>query len=227
MWRLRLSASAIHVDAPRSLPRPAPATPAKLRRARPSLTRPTLPHPTSPPPRPTSHHPAAGNQVPQHQRVRGLFRELLESLPSCGALPRFHPLDAAGPPAWPGLNTLPPKDPEAARPVPPHISLSRTVPIRLEEALPLLASLRSALAAAACGGGSGGRRGRGGAAPGWTLTLRGVRAFSNDERTRTFAAVRVDEGADQVRPRGLSRAHGVGSWPACLVLVPPGRPCAA
>lgn len=132
--------------------------------------------------------------MPQHRGVRGHFQRLIDVLPSGGParLPRFHPIDSlaankratSAAAAAAGASTSRPVTAAAAAPdpppppVPPHISLSRTVAVRLEQSKPLLASLGRALRAS-------GARGR-------MLTLGpAVAAFANDERTRTFAALPV------------------------------------
>lgn len=142
--------------------------------------------------------------VPQHAGVRAALLRLLDALqaPAAAAgLPRFHAIDALAPPKRAGgrgdgaqpQQSAPHTAAAAASggsgsppppPVPPHISLSRTVSVRLEQAAPLLASLSRRLRAS-------GARAR-------TLALRGLAAFANDERTRTFAALRVRDGADDV-----------------------------
>jgi hypothetical protein len=115
--------------------------------------------------------------VPQHQAVRRLFHQLLASLPAGSGLPPFYPIGAPAA-ASGGLG--------GAEPVPPHISLSRTVPVEQSRTRPLMASLERRLRGAAPRPRSGG------------LRLRGVRAFVNDEGTRTFAALCVEEGAAEV-----------------------------
>ncbi|GBF93252.1 U6 snRNA phosphodiesterase [Raphidocelis subcapitata] len=120
-------------------------------------------------------------KLPQHAAVLDLFRSLTASLPAGGSLPRFLPIAGAGPGGTaPRLSAA---THEPLLPVPPHISLSRPVSIPLAAARPLLASLTRRL-----------RGARGGA-----LALRGVRAFANEERTRTFAALRLEGGEETVR----------------------------
>ncbi|KAI8472937.1 MAG: hypothetical protein J3K34DRAFT_194965 [Monoraphidium minutum] len=154
------------------------------------------------PPRPVRTFPhVEGNfatsvyiKLPQHRAVQELFEGLLAALPSGGGLPRFFPIAAAAPPgARPG-GAPPPA------PAPPHISLSRTAAVRREQAGPLLASLARRLKAAARPA---------------ALTLRGVRAFVNDERTRTFAALAVERGAPEVAAlvRAVDAAFGEHGLP--------------
>jgi hypothetical protein len=160
--------------------------------------------------------------VPQHQAVRALFAHLLAALPSGPGLPPFHAVGAPPPPCTAGARAA--KDPSAAPPVPPHISLSRTVPLRLEQARALLPALEAALKAAAGGGGGGRGSARAGS---WALRLRGVRAFANDERTRTFAALGVEQGAEQVRRRGrlaVGACHAPLRPAGRLLCVPPAPP---
>jgi len=148
--------------------------------------------PSSKPPTsaPSSKPPTSA--VPQHKAVHDLLQQLLDSLPSGGDLPRFYPVDSimkrtAAPPAPPLPATAaqqqqqpPAKDPPP--PIPPHISLSRTVATPIDRSKALLASLSRQLQ---------------GARPG-ALRLQGVEALANDERTRTFAALSVQRGADKV-----------------------------
>lgn len=118
-------------------------------------------------------------KLPQHQAVRQLFQGLLAALPTGDGLPELHPIDGlqlgGGPIS---------KHRWAPDPLPPHISLSRTVAVRLEQSRPLLASLTRQL--------------RGSRARPKALGLRGLRVLPNDDRTRTFVALTVESGADQV-----------------------------
>lgn len=147
--------------------------------------------------------------MPQHERVRALFQQLLAELPSGAGLPRFYPVGAATSTAGGAAAAGAGAAKDGPEPLPPHVSLSRTVPIRIEQSRPLLASLSRALRAAAQRGAA--------------LRMRGVRAFANDERTRTFAALCVESGGEEfcrlVRAvnaafaeHGLQTFYEVGSW---------------